>query len=530
MLRFVTSLALLVSFEWTVRAAPPTDDNAPAAPPGAQPNAALPESREACILRRREIAARARTISDIDERSRQLLAMPTCTRDDALVHAPMETTESAMTYETSAGLAIFSLAGASFTRFGGLDLGIGGFVSPRVAIGARIAGGTIYADGVVAFVGVGGPHVQVWLDDHIWVGGGGGFGFVGAIGSRDTGPGIAGVLGSGLDFRAGYSFGGHGNSANLSIEACSLSDGLSFAAPFSDNAVTVLSFMIGYQSGGPPRSRVSEPGRAPEREPTAADRASIRASQLIAAARTAARRGDCAPAARVEREVRTLDPALIDALHADEAVAACLASPAATPTVSSPPTPEVDLAPSPPIDVPPPSHASPPIEPSPSTPQVVLAPSRPVDAPTRPSRPAPPVGPSPARPLARATVRHDDEDSTASRNRRWLAAGVAGVGVLGLGVAVVAGVDARANRDDARSMGCSADLAACPAGALATAQTAYSRGNLSTGVWIGGTIAIGAGVVLWLTAPDEEPATRTAWRVVPALGPDRGGLVVTGGF
>ena len=87
---------------------------------------------------------------------------------------------------------------------------------------------------------------------------------------------------------------------------------------------------------------------------------------------------------------------------------------------------------------------------------------------------------------------------------RWIAVGLAGAGLVGLGIGTWAGLDARASRDDARALGCNDDLSMCPSVALGTANAAYSRGKLSTGFFIGGGALVGAAAVVWFVARPKE--------------------------
>ena len=93
---------------------------------------------------------------------------------------------------------------------GGLNIGVGGWLNPRMALSLRVAGVT-YTDsqGDVDLrftTGILGPHLQYWLDDHFWLGGGAGIG-VAAVSIE--GPGVSdsdSETGFGLDLRAGYTF------------------------------------------------------------------------------------------------------------------------------------------------------------------------------------------------------------------------------------------------------------------------------------------------------------------------------------
>jgi hypothetical protein len=218
--------------------APPPDATAsPDAPP---PDAAY----EACLRQRAAITAQANAATSPKERGRLFMSRPDCKKASATAGATRNKGEGQSTFEVSGGLAIFSLYSTSITRFGGLDLGAGTFVTPRVALTLRLSGGTIVESGELAYFGVLGPHAQIWVTDRVWAGAGGGLGF--GIVWHDT---ASGEVGSGLDFRCGYSFKPYRNSVNVSLEATSVSGRTTFAAPFSDNALTVLAFLVGYQNG-----------------------------------------------------------------------------------------------------------------------------------------------------------------------------------------------------------------------------------------------------------------------------------------
>ncbi len=108
---------------------------------------------------------------------------------------------------------------------------------------------------------------------------------------------------------------------------------------------------------------------------------------------------------------------------------------------------------------------------------------------------------------------------------RWVAVGLAGAGLVGLGIGTWAGLDARASRDDARALGCNDDLSMCPAVALGTANAAYSRGKLSTGFFVGGGVLVGAAAVVWFVARPQEGQ---AVQVQPAVDETSVGLTIVG--
>jgi hypothetical protein len=120
----------------------------------------------------------------------------------------------------------------TLTSLGGLNLGVGGWVAPNLAISARAAGvtysqsqddglgGTLSTSLTGAFIG---PCVQYWLDPHLWIGGGAGLAVAYVLSSSDSSGATVSSnnqTGFGLDLRAGYSFssGYTPNSWNVSVE------------------------------------------------------------------------------------------------------------------------------------------------------------------------------------------------------------------------------------------------------------------------------------------------------------------------
>jgi len=123
------------------------------------------------------------------------------------------------------------------------------------------------------------------------------------------------------------------------------------------------------------------------------------------------------------------------------------------------------------------------------------------------------------------------------RGRRFIGMGIAGTGVVALGVGIVFGVKANSTWGDVEDL--------CPDLHCAN-QADYDRskglisdarrdGNVST-ILIGAGAALAAtGVYLWLTAPhatemEEEEEEPEALRLVPQVGGDVTGIALTGGF
>jgi hypothetical protein len=115
-----------------------------------------------------------------------------------------------LTFEANLGLALMRFSADDMSSdteraLGGLDLGFGGWLSDRLALTLRFAGGSYRPEEGVrrtsVFVG---PSVQLWTNDHFWVGGG--LGFAVASVTVEDGPDLEDDSGLGLDLRLGYTF------------------------------------------------------------------------------------------------------------------------------------------------------------------------------------------------------------------------------------------------------------------------------------------------------------------------------------
>ena len=93
---------------------------------------------------------------------------------------------------------------------GGLNLGVGGWLNPRMALTLRAAGVTYTeSEGGIDLrftTAVLGPHLQYWVDDHFWVGGGAGLGVAAVSVEFDGQSESDSETGFGLDLRVGYTF------------------------------------------------------------------------------------------------------------------------------------------------------------------------------------------------------------------------------------------------------------------------------------------------------------------------------------
>lgn len=106
---------------------------------------------------------------------------------------------------------------------GGLNLGVGGWINPNLAVTIRAAGVT-YSDseGDTDFrftTGFFGPSAQYWTGPNFWLGGGLGLGFVQATIDGPGGSDSDSETGVALDLRAGYTFSNTSeNTWNVSFE------------------------------------------------------------------------------------------------------------------------------------------------------------------------------------------------------------------------------------------------------------------------------------------------------------------------
>lgn len=99
-----------------------------------------------------------------------------------------------MLLSLGAGLQDDGALPESGTGFGGLNLGIGGFLNERVALWFRVSGTTVTYDtpfgDLTQTSGFGGPALQYWVSERFAVEGGLGFGFWSAEDADDTGMGL----------------------------------------------------------------------------------------------------------------------------------------------------------------------------------------------------------------------------------------------------------------------------------------------------------------------------------------------------
>ena len=147
-----------------------------------------------------------------------------------------------LTFEANLGFGIFRVSNdsgdsESENGLGGLDLGVGGWVNPKLAVTLRAAGVTYSDDGGSIKQAFFGPSAQYFVSPNAFIGGGVGLGVARA--SLD-GFGSDSETGFALDLRAGYTFNPDAKHAfNASIEIT--------PAFIEDVTFTGIAFLAGYQ-------------------------------------------------------------------------------------------------------------------------------------------------------------------------------------------------------------------------------------------------------------------------------------------
>ncbi len=109
---------------------------------------------------------------------------------------------------------------------------------------------------------------------------------------------------------------------------------------------------------------------------------------------------------------------------------------------------------------------------------------------------------------------------------------IGGVGLVALGVGTTLGVVAKGNYDSATgpASGCNAATGVCLTQSGADAlSSAKGLADISTGVFIGGAVALVAGVVIFFVSP-KKSATTSALTLTPLVGSQGGGAVLSGRF
>jgi hypothetical protein len=139
-----------------------------------------------------------------------------------------------------------------------------------------------------------------------------------------------------------------------------------------------------------------------------------------------------------------------------------------------------------------------------------------------------PGKPQPPKTFVAQVIGTDDDPG---RTRRMVGLGVAGSGVLALGIAGVVTLRASSDYDHALSAHCRGVRTMCDAIGLKAARSARTRANVATGLTIGGAAAVAAGLFVYFTTPQSasKPAEHALY-LAPSLGGDASGVVLGGAF
>lgn len=115
-------------------------------------------------------------------------------------------------------------------------------------------------------------------------------------------------------------------------------------------------------------------------------------------------------------------------------------------------------------------------------------------------------------------------------NQRTIGLGVAAVGVVVVTVGTIFGIAALTTNDDAKDH-CKG-TASCDAEGIALKDSARGKATASTVLFLLGAAAIGAGAILFFTAPGDPGKPKVVSRVglSPAIAPGTGGLLLTGAW
>ncbi len=128
-------------------------------------------------------------------------------------------------------------------------------------------------------------------------------------------------------------------------------------------------------------------------------------------------------------------------------------------------------------------------------------------------------------PLPRTEERAAKEGEGKLPTRRVVALGLAGLGVVGLGLGTYLGLSASSSLDDANAR---CDERFCDAEGLSLRDDAVTKANLSTVSFAASGVAIAAGAVLWFTTPRRR-ARGAGWILPTASATPTGGLLGASG-
>jgi hypothetical protein len=117
-----------------------------------------------------------------------------------------------------------------------------------------------------------------------------------------------------------------------------------------------------------------------------------------------------------------------------------------------------------------------------------------------------------------------------ARTRRFIGLGVAGAGVVAMGIAGIVTLSARGDYRKAIDDHCQGATDMCDDEGISITHDAAHRANVATVVTLFGLAAVATGVIVYFTAPRTPASTEHALYLAPAVGADGGTLVLGGSF
>jgi len=116
------------------------------------------------------------------------------------------------------------------------------------------------------------------------------------------------------------------------------------------------------------------------------------------------------------------------------------------------------------------------------------------------------------------------------RTRQLTGLGVAGAGVLTIGIAGIVSLIERGDYKDALAAHCNGARDMCDAEGLKLTHRARHRANIATGFTLGGLAAVAGGLVVYFTTPKPASGNEHALYLSPSIGSAGNGVVLGGAF
>jgi hypothetical protein len=109
-------------------------------------------------------------------------------------------------------------------------------------------------------------------------------------------------------------------------------------------------------------------------------------------------------------------------------------------------------------------------------------------------------------------------------SQRTVAYAVGGAGVVSIVIGSVLGLVSKSSYDHALQTECGNNPSACSPQGVQDGKSAHGQAAASTVAFVAGGVLLGAGAMLYFTAPKASVSVETT------VGPERAGIVVTGAW